>query len=359
MNTFLSILLLILCNVSYGEEGIKPRLNLVRNFDPCDIDKRITFNISVDNIIKEDSLFGFNLGLKYDTNKVQYINTLTANTIMNKFTHKYFSNDVVKQIIDVDGGVLTMNPLSGDSNLVAFEFNYIAEDFSGVKFEIVYLDMVEGYTKTIDLSNSVFEFFPKVRDLENRKIEINSSLNKIDIDSTLSKDFILNTSMYADNRLDSFDFKLTYDKNLISLELVENENYTIKKINENLLFDEYRVSSQDFNSTLNQFQLNLFQNIEINNTIISEIKVEIIDWDRSSCITRTGDEKIIEFKTFEKEIMNSINDIFEYQRNEIFEIYNLLGVKIYESKFDKNIPILDKGMYFINKNNKVRKIIIN
>ena len=360
MNTFLSILLLILCNVSYGEEGIKPKLNLVRNFDPCDIDKRITFNITIDNINKEDSLYGFNLGLKYDTTKVQYVNTLTGNSIMSKFTHKFISNDGIKQIVDVDGGILGMNPLSGDTNLVAFEFNYIADDFSSASFSIVYLNMLEGYTKSIDLSESNIEFSPKVKDLENRKVELNSSLDDIKIDSTLKNIFYLNNKIYTDNRMDNFDFKLTYDKKLISLSLVQNENYTLEKVDDNLLYDVYKVSSDNF-ITRNEFiEIEIFQNNEIKEELNSNIEVEIVDWDISSCITRKNDSFVINFTTYEEKVVKSIRELLESSKNISFEIYNLMGIKVYDSIiYTNHLPNLEKGLYIIKSNNKIEKIIIN
>lgn len=360
MNTFLSILLILFCNISYGEESIKPRFNLVRSFDPCEDDKRITFFISVEDIKKEDSLYGFNLGLKYDTTKVLYNNYLTASTVMSKFSHKFANNDKDNQVVRIDGGVLGSNPLSGDTSLVGFEFIYIADDFSSVTFSLDFLQMTDEYTREIDISESYIEFSPTVKDLENRKISLNSSLKDIIIDSTLTKKLFLDTDIYSDNRMDNFDFKLTYDKNLISLALVENENYTLEKIDDKLLYDVYRLNSKNIVSKNEFIEINIIQNAELNLETNSKIEVEIVDWDKKSCITRIGNKYEVNYQTYKSKEMNSIRDYIQSSKITKFQIYNILGTKVYESKIGiETIPQLDRGLYIIKSELKTEKIIIN
>lgn len=370
MNTYFLILILIFTyNIGYGEVSIKPnlqevlqpRLELVRNFDPCDSEPRITLRVLTDNIISSDSLFGFDFGIKFDTTKVRYLNVSTGTSIMEKFTTTYINGNNDEQMVRGGGGILGMNPITGDGLLFGISFRYIAEDFSSTTFAIDYLIMTDEFTREIDLSNNVFKFDPVIKDIPSRRINILSSEDNFIFDSTLVHKINIVNSIYNDNRLNSFDLKVNYDKNIISLDLLSNEDYEIEILENGLNFDIYKVSSDKFVSTSENLYLKCYQNSEVKEEIISNINLEIIDWDKKSCITNQQSNFNVDFQTYKKEEeTHSVEKIIEKYSNKHIEIYNILGNKIYESdSYHKGVPNLENGLYFLRSDEKIVKIIIN
>jgi hypothetical protein len=358
---FLILLLLTTINISYGEVSIKPKIELIRNFDPCDSDPRISLRIVTDKITSSDSLFGFDFGIKFDSTKVRFINVSTQNTAMGKFTTSYSSANIEEQLVRGGGGVLGMNPIVGDTILFGVSFDYIANDFSSTTFAIEYIYMTDEFTKIIDLSDNVFEFSPLVRDLPNRRINILSSEKYVVFDSTLEKKLNIIKSIYSDNRLNNFDLKVNYNKNIISIDLLSNENYNIEKSDNGLDYDIYKISSEKFVSNENELILNCFQNANINDEVFSSINLEILDWDKKSCITNQSSNYHVEFKTYKKiEDSSSVIELIKQNNHKTIEIYDILGNKIYESKFNHSeIYNLKKGLYFVRVDETIKKIIIN
>lgn len=362
MRTYFLILLLILAyNISYGEVSIKPKIELVRNFDPCDSEPRISLRIVTDRITSSDSLFGFDFGIKFDTTKVRFQNVLTSNTAMGKFTTSYSSAINEEQLIRGGGGILGMNPIVGDTILFGVNFDYIATDFSSVTFVIEYIHMTDEFTRVIDLSENIFEFSPVVRDLPNRRLNILSSENYFVFDSTLERNINIIKSIYTDNRLNNFDLKVNYNKNLLSIDLLSNENYNIEKSDNALDYDIYKISSEKFESNTEDIFLHCLQTNNINEEVISSINLEIIDWDKKSCITSQSSNFNVEYKTYKKiEENSSVRMIAEKYHNSLIEVYDILGNKIYESKFShSDLYNLKKGLYFVRVDENIKKIIIN
>lgn len=354
MKTLLIILTLL--NVCYGEESIKPKIEFLRSVDPCNVDKSFSFVIDIGDIISEDQFYGFDYSVKYDTNKVRFVSVNTGNTQMDKFSHKFNYNEIEFEEVRGTGGILGSSPLTGTGWLVGFRFEYISDDFSDATFSINYLVMTEEYTREIDLSNSTFTFTPIVKDQGERLLSINSSQNVIEIDSSYKSEASLNLELYSDNRLNSFDFALRYNKNILNITLDQNENYELEEILSNENESIFRIRTNNNFNSLSSLKLQILQNKEYDEENEFDVEYGIVDWDKKSCITRSTDFNSFNVKTYK---MVSTSIFYEVNKTELINVFDIYGIKNNEIKMVMDLDKLDKGLYFIQYRNKIEKIIIN
>ncbi len=351
--TLLSILLF---NIANSQESIKPQIKFLRNVDPCSSDKYFEFVVDIGEISKTDNFYGLDYSIQYDSSKVSFENAAFMNTQMEKFTYKFNNNDRDRQEIYGSGGVIGSSPLSGTGMLFGASFQYIADDFSSATFRINYINMTDEYSKNIDLTNNTFTFTPIITDKEERKISISDNLSNLNIDSNYSLNAELDFQVYNDNRLDSFDFVLTYDKNIFDVSLVQNENFSFDELNSNEYSKYYRIKKVSNFSNLSSLKLNLIQNPDYNEIAKFGINYAIKDWDKASCVTRASKNDGFEIQTFEK----TITSVKEYLNiNENIKVYNMLGIEVDNIKKVKDMNNLKNGFYIIQYQNKIEKIIIN
>lgn len=355
MKTLLTILLLSSILV-YSEESVKPQIKFLRSVDPCNVDRSFSVVIDIGEIKPEDQFFGFDYSLKYDTSKVRFVSVNTLNTQMDKFQEKFNYNEIESSEVYGTGGIFGSTPLTGTGFLVGIRFDYIANDFSDATFTLNYLVMTEEYTREIDVSNSQATLFPEIRDQEERVLKISDNISEVVIDSTYINQFNLELDIYNDNRLDSFDFALNYNKSYLDLNLMQNENYEFEEIISNEFESLYRIKTANNFNNLSSLNFNISQNEEYNEENILKVEYSILNWDRKSCITRVSDENSFNVKTFKKVISSVINNL---SPNENIEVYNLLGIKIENVRKIKDIYNLRRGLYIIKYQNKIEKITIN
>lgn len=351
--TLLSILLI---NFANSQESVKPQIKFLKNVDPCSSENTFDFVVEISEISKSDNFFGLDYSIQYDSTKVSFDNAAFMNTQMEKFTYKFNNNDRERQEMYGSGGVTGANSLYGTGMLFGASFEYIADDFSSTTFRINYLNMTDEYSKTIDLTNNTFTFTPIIVDKEERKLSITDNLSNLSMDSTFKLNVDLDVQIYNDNRLDSFDFVLTYDKNIFDVSLVQNENFEFDEINSNEYSKYYRIKNISNLNKVSSFKLNVIQNPEFNEIAKLGINYAIKDWDKASCVTRTSKNDGFEVQTFKK----TITSVKEFSNlNENIKVYDILGIEVESIKKVKDMNNLKNGFYIIQYQNKIEKIIIN
>lgn len=356
MNTLLTILLLTTILV-YSEESVKPQIKFLRSVDPCNADRSFSIVIDVGEIKSADQFFGFDYSLIYDTTKVRFVSVNTTNTQMDKFSHKQNANDRDRAEVYGSGGmVFGSTPLTGTGWLVGIRFDYISDDISDATFTINYLAMMDGYTREIDLSESMATLEARVSDKEERVLKISDNIVEIEIDSTYNNEASLDFEIYNDNRLDSFDFALNYNKSYLDLSLMQNENYELNELSSNEFETLYRIKTTSNFNNLSSLKLSISQNQEYDEENLLNVKYSLIDWDKNSCITRISEENSFDVKTYKKVISSVLNNL---NPNENIEVYNLLGIKIENVRKVKDIYNLRQGLYIIKYHNKIEKVTIN
>lgn len=350
----------------------KPYIIVNKLVDACDslAKTRLVLKVNIGEIKKADSLYGFDIELKYDPTKIKFTNYLVGNTLSEFFEEKSFSLGLEGD--KVKGYATTFNfnvpPAYNDSILIAFSAEWIGgtcKDSSWVQ---------------ITALNFTDEFKKKLNDTLGGGYVYNEPIEKPERIVTIIPD---SSKFILQPKETEIDYKLNVklpDYNFVNkLKLYFNGQDTVSifdvKSNDNVNIDKFSNSEIELslNERVTNFVLDIKAAYVLNDTITDySYGLNKVEYNDCSCIFNyktapikiTKDSSFVSVKDGDQNIVNqdgviSINN-FDQKINKI-SIYNLLGSKIYEENVQNKTEIkifineFKENIYFIRieKNDKI------
>lgn len=347
---FLSVIIIVVTLIVTGKNMFSENLAKIvvnKKIDICNpTQSRFNFVVNIGYINSIDSLFGFDLDIKYDPNKIRILNYLKPNTLSETFDVSSFSFGVDTNYIRGYATTFNFNapPAYGDSILIGFYAEWIGdrecEDSSII--ELVDINFTEEFKKEYQYQEGLIR-----TSLSNGNKSLEFSA-KIDIDTVNLKE---------DENYFSFNMKLKYpeakkDYNITML-LRPRDTINIKKIvsecdecitgyNSEYINIKLPVKSTEFNMNI---EAEYIYNDSLKNIVF---KIDTIDLHFCNCIGVMNYDSIVVNKTIIPKSIEekvSYNGILELKNGTIYYLYD------YEGRLIETKQVLESDSKLLNLNN--------
>ena len=371
------------------------KIGSTSSIDYCSGDNGRFFEVSIDagSFSISDSLMSFQLGIKYDTTKVQFITGLYSTGTL----AKYFEKAGVDLIPDSSGKVLSLwatqwmsqIPVTGSSKLIAFQCKYKENCTDSVLFEVVFAELEMSQTNdelVYDSLQSRLIMNAPVVDNSNRKIALSCAEDSLKFENDdRNNELTLN----LDCRNVSFFEKLyltaeIQNGNLFSIDSVISlsNNCTIEKFvtTGNKASVVFQIDSADFKADIFKTKISR----KDSTTASAEIKFSLDSVNSCACSKRLSGltRQIVATK---KDTTNSVVDLFyknrinahysekeqvidyKSEKAEIQEIilFDLKGnqlkhINCYNKNYRLDTSDLNKGIYlsYLRVGSDTKKIVL-
>lgn len=268
-------LLLLMSNSRAESKDFKLELQDLNNIDLCgkEFQKEVIIAPSLGNLLRSDSLIGFELSLSYDPDVVKMNRILTINTHADRFeyTQSFVDGEIGEIVfegaIDLQG---FPTPLSGDRPLVGFAGNFIGECVDTTVFRVNYFFAYDEFNGNVDVSDELvisgdivdkpsrtISFAIENEDIKLKKdssalVDINldlgemSSLEHWRVKAVLSSDSVTISNVLGNSSIEVKNVTDTND-NGYYIELKVKDN-SIPKFN--IEFSSFKYDSSDIELTL-------------------------------------------------------------------------------------------------------------
>lgn len=329
------------------------------------------------NVLKSDSLIGFEIVIEYDPEVVQINQQLYTGTMSQFFEFKSATFEKGEIIME---GFVSMaaypNPVSGDLPLVAFGGKFIGKCDEDAYFKVKYFYPIDGFRGTIDTIKDI-TIKGVIADKPERKLGfINNNTDKV-----IKSDSTIDVRIGVDlGIMDSVDYWQTRviieDDSLRLLEVVGTESVIVDKVTKeednSYLIDLKVLNKNDLNLTLK------INSNKIDSSIVN-VKLETVESTECICATNFPNSsfKIHNLETKDTVVKTSvdmnrnyvyINGIIASRDKQLnVEVYNYTGLLIDTQICDFNkvydTKQLKQGLYFIKvtdgNKTEILKIINN
>jgi hypothetical protein len=180
-----------------------------------DRDKKFIISLSMGEVKGVDSLYAMQVWLRYNPEKVMFVNLLDKNTLAEFFE--------IKGINVLDSGLFTayamtmgMNQATGNKPLIAFEVRYLKDcpDSVHINLDDIEFDISKSFWNRLNYKDKNLIVNIKTKETENSFVAVsflNDTLKEFDEDSLGFITIGLNTNNMA--RVDSLDFEIKYKSN--------------------------------------------------------------------------------------------------------------------------------------------------
>lgn len=295
-NIALSVMILLVTFMVTGKDIFSEnnaKIVVKKSINLCKEDNtRFTFGVNIGEVKTTDSLFGFDIEIKYDPTKVKIINALSGNTLSEIFKEQSFSYGYEENKVKGYATTMEVNivPPSGNKDLIAFFAEWIGSSSCADSslIEITRLEFTDEFQKKISSFEpaKVYTYNkPEAKD----NIEVTSVQKEVNLKSgetqftlkyTINRPKVSNESSYIIN----FD-----DSNIVSLINITNlDNNSKAKL---LKPNSFEVNFQNNNLTTD---LQLTFDYILKDTIKNyKYGIASIEYSECSCVSGYSDEKII------------------------------------------------------------------
>jgi hypothetical protein len=339
---------------------VKSELIIYTNPDYCgsDGDKEFVFALSIGNVTKADSLFGYNFQLSYDTSKIELNDALFINTLSENCYYKQAGAGQGKGQFLVTAMDIGMVPITGDKPLAAISGKILGSCIDSTIITLDYLAFTKEFTRdSIELTTLQLN----IEKIKNSSRFLTANFDRDTIKS--NEDSIVKVSIEKNN---------TYYLNnptcyLIAKSDIININ-SIKSLNENVSIEDIQRSGDSIEIIFSGFKIqdkDLFQ-FEVNNSIEEERQIYIsIIPSVCDCFTELNTD-VINYKYIKNndsvKIVNEtkhyilnytnnilkVNDVNNIKRIKIYNIYGAIKAEIdnqYSNDIEINFEKFENGVY--------------
>ncbi|QLH54820.1 MAG: hypothetical protein CH6_4177 [Candidatus Kapaibacterium sp.] len=332
--------------------------------------KQFILVMSIGNVQRSDSLFGFNFQISFDKENVKFTDALYLNTLSEFFDMKSVSFDSANGKINGYAVSLGMEPIYGNRPLIAFYGKWISKCPDTANFSIDYIEFTDEFKTTIDSMKPTIligEVFPK----DDRVFRVSSPKDTIVSADSISE-FDLLVSISKDSRIDNFNLICKFDSEKLSIDSVVPASEDFEFLNSevddlgNLKLSFANKNDIGNRNTIKFYLKHLMPNVFSKITISPEFDLEC------KCVTDFTKDSV--YVVYKKEISN----YFEEENNEFnidgnyIQIYDVMGRLIKEVYLECSLSDGDtsfmneigKGIYFVvirKGNSKIinREIYVN
>lgn len=333
--------------------------------------REVLVMISIGNVQKKDSLFGFDFEIKYDPGKIRFTNYITMNTLAEFLQIKDMfirSEDSV-----VSGFATNLNPflppVEGDRPLAGVYGQFLSECPDSSEISINSLEFTEEFKNKVN-SFSGLKIYSKILDKPDRLISAEFNIDSLKFNKDSIAFVELNTIANSNSRIQTLQFEFDIEKYQI-YKIVEAESLTdsIEIVDKEFTESKFRVNILNKNSKLPERLLKLKVERKHHDSLACLIKLSNIKVDDCACISQFKTDSLTAIDLYRDTNVNVIDDKaeidirFETYSNRIvlrsnekiidnLKIYDLMGRIIIEesinnSYYEKNIEALLGGTYIV------------
>jgi len=367
-----AIIILMVAASAKIKADIIPHIYSENTINICDSmsKKRVLFFVVIDKINRSDSLYGYNLKIKYDTAKLRIINYVEGNTL-SEFFDKSFSFGLNGMISGYGISHWVIGPPSyGDSLLIGFLAEWLGSCPDSTYLSIEELEFTSEFKRKYDSLGGGYVTAVKIP--QNKYIECNFNSSNYEINKDDSIVNVLLTIKIPDYHNTS-SLNITFNM-LDTLKLmecnIENNRAKIQSIDSNdntLIISELPRGQNDIIISL---KLRIIDKDAMKNAIL---KIANIEEDECSCILNFGGDSIrfhqdtlgVDEITSNLLINSEFIEIISSGEINSYEVYDYIGNLITKiNMIDKPITKIylkdyKKGIYFLlekNNKNEIKKI---
>jgi len=357
-------LLIILSSSQAKSKEYKLELLDLNSIDLCgkEFQKEVIIAPTIGNILRSDSLIGFELSLSYDPAVIKMNKILTINTHADGFQYTQMHTDGETGEIVFEGAVDLKGfpkPISGDRPLIGFGGNFIGDCFDSTVVKVNYFFTFDDFKGSVD-ADSELEIIGSIVDKPTRAISFEIMEDHIN----LKKDSITKVNVNLDlgemSSLEYWKIKANIDSDSVRIDSVNvkgaAELIDVTNSEDNGYYIELKVND----ATDVGFELSLLSS-KIDS---SEVRLDLETVETTECICATNfpnydktfynletedttssvDYSLMDY-TFENGILfsksNSIN----------IDVYSIVGRRVDSKVCNVNdvydLNLLGKGIYII------------
>ncbi|MCX7909249.1 MAG: T9SS type A sorting domain-containing protein [Ignavibacteria bacterium] len=333
--------------------------------------RRFILVMSIGNVLRSDSLFGFNFQISYSKDKVKITDALYINTLAEFFDTKAVSINSKEGKITGYAILMGMHPVYGNRPLIAFNGLWISECPDTAIFSVDFIEFTDEFKINIDslkptmLYGEVLYSKDKVFELKANKDTISSKDSSVFFD--------INVKVPKNSRLNEFRINVISDFDAIKID-------SVRSLGNDIEFSKYQLMGIDkidtfktfFNVKYDSGKTNVVRFYITNNKPNEFVKIIFEpEYDKNcKCVYENTNDTLL---TFYEKIINNFkeeNNFFEIDlvNNVNIIIYDMIGRIVKELDFGqgfygyeelesafKNLP---KGIYYVvlfNKNKRFNK----
>lgn len=346
--------------------------------------REVLVMISIGNVQKKDSLFGFDFEIKYDPGKIRFTNYITMNTLAEFFQVKDMfirSEDSV-----VSGFAMNLNPflppVEGDRPLAGVYGQVLSECPDSSELSINSLEFTEEFKNKVN-SLSGLKIYSKILDKPDRIISAEFDKDSIKFDKDSIAFVELKSSANSNSRIQTLQFEFDIEKYQI-YKIVEAVSLTdsIEIVDKEITESKFRINILNKNSKLPEKLLRLKIERKYHDSLACLIKLSKIEVDDCACVSQFKTDSLTAIDMYRDTTVNVIDDKAEIDiRLETYsnrivirsvdknidnlKLYDLMGRIIIDetinnSYYEKNIEALLGGTYIavVEQNGKRKNKIL-
>ena len=386
-------LLLFACSSLTGlsQETVRAELTQQKIIDVCgSADKKEFYvSLSIGEVQRSDSLYGFQYYLNYNPEKIQWITALYTNTLSEFFETREVS--FISEEGRVQGYATTFNfsfpPSSGNKPLVVLYGRFLGDCPDTTRLYLEDIEFTEEFKIEVEKQDTLIIEGLEV-DKETRAITAGFSSDSLFFRNDSIQKFEL-YMQYDENiaRLDLIEFNLVYDKTYFEILKTETVDDLISNLSVEDIDDGKKIRFQKNNDFSDQTILEFDIKRKSNDSLLSGITIDSINTGFCSCVTRYSSENLY-LRSIKKDTTG--NDIIEISnksdtkswysaskncfiiKNEknlikFASFYDLMGYKIkeidniFENRIEIDVAELLPGIYFgivVTENNEKKRIVL-
>ncbi|MFN3307109.1 MAG: hypothetical protein ACK42Z_07995 [Candidatus Kapaibacteriota bacterium] len=320
--------------------------------------KRFILVMSIGNVTRRDSLFGFNFQLSYDNNKVRITDALYLNTLSEFFDNKnVFINSKEGKVY---GYAITMGmePIYGNRPLLALNGLWISQCPDTCTFTVDYIEFTNEFKIIIDtlkpakLVGEIFYSSDRFFEISILPDTLKFEDNKGVID--------LNIRIPKNSRLTNYSIIGVYDPDMISFD-------SITSLSDNIRIEDYEHT----NNLVRLFCKNLYdiadtQKIRFYINFMAENNFTIVvfypEYDLTcKCLSgyKTDSVSVVYIK--ETSLLTEEKNHIDIDKCYVYDVMgrlvNNIDVQSNYSGFRNGMHFLNRGIYYVICRDKFSKII--
>jgi len=318
--------------------------------------KQFILVMSIGEVKRADSLYGFNYEIQFDNKKVKFTDALYLNTLSEFMDAKTANINNTQGKISGYAVTFGLEPIYANKPLIAFNGLWISDCPDTAQFVINYIEFTDEFKVSIDTLKPAF-LIGVVDSTKDRVFKFTVSPDSVWIGEN-TFEFDASVQVPLNSRLNYFDIEAKYDPNLIMLDSVavidSNIEYLISDYNENGAIFKFSVKSDDGKVCNLKFFGKSKNNLDFSTGILFNPTFER---ECKCVVSSTSDSLIVSRKmaTYVNDKENNINDI-DF-RNSIL-IYDVMGNLIYKGeKIPDNLSSLSNGVYFVVEYSGMKKML--
>ena len=318
--------------------------------------KQFILVMSIGEVKRADSLYGFNYEIQFDNKKVKFTDALYLNTLSEFMDAKTANINNTQGKISGYAVTFGLEPIYANKPLIAFNGLWISDCPDTAQFVINYIEFTDEFKVSIDTLKPAF-LIGVVDSTKDRVFKFTVSPDSVRIEGN-TFEFDASVQVPLNSRLNYFDIEAKYDPNLIMLDSVavidSNIEYLISDYNENGTTFKFSVKSDDGKVCNLKFFGKSKNNLDFSTEILFN---PVFERECKCVVSSTSDSLIVSRKmaSFINEKENNINDI-DFGTSIL--IYDVMGNLIYKGeKIPDNLSSLSNGVYFVVEYSGMKKML--